>query len=277
MSNPGNREPIPLGENERLVQAQAYSQQNPAHAEGWNRLALLTAASGDLPAAVGHHERAIALDPENLGFQLDLGNTLALMGQTAGAIESYGKVLKRDPHAAVAWNNLGNLFVSLRAVEDAVTCYQTAATLEADSSTFRYNLGRSLDIVGRHEEAVSSLVRALELNINHRDSWTNLGNAYQHLGRFDKALACFDRALELSLEPAEQAEQRVNRAMILLSTGRFEEGWKAVGRHGPSVHTRKERGTRRSGRANQLRGRESSFTPNRAMETPFNLRASFLR
>jgi tetratricopeptide (TPR) repeat protein len=226
MSHPGNRGSSDAHENQDLKRAQAFSEQNPQNAEGWNKLALLTAAAGDFQAAVLYHERAIALEPQSFGFHLDFGNTFAAMGQTARAIECYGKVLKLDPNAAAAWNNLGNIFLSLKDPDNAIVCYQTAARLEPNSSAFHYHLGRSLDVVGRHHEAMSSLVRALELDASHRDSWANLGNAFQHLGQFDKALSCFDRALSLSDSPSEQAEQHVNRAMILLGEGNFQQGWK---------------------------------------------------
>lgn len=213
----------PVTAIEKLNQARALVEQNPTQGSAWHYLAQLTAESGDYAAAIQHHERAVSLEPENPNFHLGMGNTYAFSGDNLRAIECYGTVLRLRPDSGVAWNNLGNLFLRLKDVSNALLCYQNATRFQPDDSSFHYNLGRTLDSVGRHAEARDALLRARDLNPNHEDTWTNLGNAYQHLGEYELALSCYDSALKISANPAEL---HVNRAVVLLNTGNFKEGWR---------------------------------------------------
>jgi tetratricopeptide (TPR) repeat protein len=206
-----------------LSRAKTFVEQNPQVAEGWHKLGLLTAHTGDFARAIQHYERAIVLEPKNPYFHLNMGNAYAQFGDNVRAIECYGITLRTDPTFAVAWNNLGNLFLQLKDITNAIQCYQSATRFRPNEGSFRYNLGRTLDMVGRHTEAFEHLLRSSELNPQHCDTWTNLGNACQHLGRYELAINCYDRALELTTDPAEL---HVNRAMVLLNNGNFREGWK---------------------------------------------------
>jgi tetratricopeptide (TPR) repeat protein len=206
-----------------IYRAQVFVEKNPQVAEGWHKLGLLTANTGDYGMAIRHYERAIVLEPQNPTFHLNMGNAYAQGGDNLRAIECYGKTLQLDPNSGVAWNNLGNLFLRLKDVTGAIECYQRALRFQPAEGSFRYNLGRTLDMIGRHAEGFEHLLRASELNPYHCDTWTNLGNACQHLGGYEQALSCYDRALELTADPAEL---HVNRAVVLLNQGNFREGWK---------------------------------------------------
>lgn len=208
---------------EEFKKLKAFAEGHPQQSAGWYKLALLTAGSGEHTEAIQYFDRATRLEPENPAFYLEMGNSYAHSGDTLHAVECYGKTLRLDPNSGVAWNNLGNLFVQLKDLENAVFCYQNASRLQPETGSIHYNLGRTLDMIGRHREALASLLRARDLDPRHCDTWTNLGNAHQHLGQYEQALSCYDRAMELTTDPAEL---HVNRAIVLLNTGRFREGWK---------------------------------------------------
>lgn len=189
----------------------------------WHAIARQAAAAGDLLLATQHYERAAALDPHNVSLHLDMGNALAELGEHLRAIDCYGKALRLDPESGHTWNNLGNLFLQLNDVQSAITCYQNAVRLLPAEPIPHYSLGRALNLTGQHQTAIEHLTLACKLSPRHADAWANLGNAHQHVGHFDQALRCFDQALALSDQPAEA---HVNRAMILLNSGNFREGWR---------------------------------------------------
>jgi len=191
-------------------------------AERWVELAQRAAAEGDHLLAVQQYERAIALEPQNVSFHLEMGTAHARSGAALRALECFGEALRLDPNCGMAWNNCGNIFLQLNELSSATNFYRNAARLQPSDAGIQYNLGRALDQAGEHEEALGHLLRACELNPMHADAWTNLGNVHHNLGHLDEALECYDWALPLSANPAEV---HVNRAVILLNQGDFAEGW----------------------------------------------------
>jgi tetratricopeptide (TPR) repeat protein len=173
--------------------------------------------------AINDRGQLLPLGPTDPNVYAEIGNTYARKGEALSAIECYRKCLTLDPNCGPAWNGLGNVFVQLNDLQNATSCYQNAARLQPGDAGAQYNLGRVLDMQGSHPEALNHLLKACELCPTHADAWINLGNVHHHLGNSEKALNCYDRALTLSESPAEV---HVNRAMILLDSGDFGQGWR---------------------------------------------------
>jgi hypothetical protein len=84
------------------------------------------------------------------------------------------------------------------------------------------NRGIALALLGRFDEALASYDRALAIRPDHAEVLNNRGKAFREVKRLDEALASYDRALRF--DPGN-ADHHLNRALLLLLTGSFADGW----------------------------------------------------
>ena len=68
------------------------------------RLADLARVAGDLPAAIGHYRRALALYPQDSAARTNLGWLLYRQGELAAAVEHFRTVVDRTPNSAAQFN-----------------------------------------------------------------------------------------------------------------------------------------------------------------------------
>jgi tetratricopeptide (TPR) repeat protein len=140
----------------------------------------------------------------------------------ARAETCFRSVLARDDAHAYAWCNLGIALQRKGDLGDALTCFRRALELKPDFAEAMHNCGLLLRDLGRPAEALEILERALSLKPGFALAQTNIGVVLQDFGKFDDAIAAFDQALEM--EP-RCGDIHLTKAHLLLSVGRFREGW----------------------------------------------------
>jgi len=82
---------------------------------------------GDPDLALGHLEIATTLAPDWAPGWVNLGVTLARLGETDGAFSSYRRVLEIDPTNSSAYTNLSSLYRSLGREQEAEVALRAAA------------------------------------------------------------------------------------------------------------------------------------------------------
>jgi hypothetical protein len=123
---------------------------------------------------------------------------------------------------ASAWLGRGNVFCALNRNDDALAAYDKALTLNRDFAEAWLGRGHVFRNAGRHEEALAAYERVLALKPDLPEAWFSRGNVFFDLNRDDEALQDFEKAI--SLRPAN-AEALLNKSLVKLSLGDFEEGW----------------------------------------------------
>lgn len=154
------------------------------------RLGLLAHDRGQFQEAQGYLERAIKLKPDDAVAHNALGAALLRLGRIDAAEDRFREALKLQPRFAKAHSNLG------------------------------YLLFRELERFG---EGAQHIATALELAPHDETALCNWTMVLQQQGRFEEALALTDRLL--GANPALN-EVRINRALMLLTMGEFECGWR---------------------------------------------------
>ena len=157
-----------------------------------NNLALCLQNIGQPVQAETEFRRALALRPDYPEAHCNLGNLLQTLDRAAEATEHYRRALALDPAYANGWFNFG---------------------------TFLLGRGRSEEDFA---EAAAALEKAVSLRPDFAKAWRNLGMARYERGDEAGSLAACDEALRLD---PEDAENRCNRALFLLTTGDFAQGW----------------------------------------------------
>ena len=97
-------------------------------------------AIGQLDAAVKSFEKALAIKPDYIEVNYNLGLTFQELAQPDDAVKCYEKALAINPDYAEAHNNLGVTLKELGQLEDAVKCYEKALTLKPDYTEAHDNL-----------------------------------------------------------------------------------------------------------------------------------------
>ena len=84
------------------------------------------------------------------------------------------------------------------------------------------NLGLALADQGKLDEAEYHYREAIRIQPDYAEAYNNLGIVLRDLSKFDGALACWEEALRLK---PQYAAPRLNRALVWLLMGNFEQGW----------------------------------------------------
>jgi Flp pilus assembly protein TadD len=118
------------------------------------------AAVGNVPAAVAHADRALALAPENPQVQRKRADVLASGGRLTEAIEGYRRALGADPGDAQTQNSLCIALTEMRRVDEAIRCFRRAIELDPIVPVPHLNLGILLratgDIAGAEREIATA-------------------------------------------------------------------------------------------------------------------------
>ncbi|UCF92982.1 MAG: tetratricopeptide repeat protein [Desulfobacterales bacterium] len=213
-------------------------------------------SSGDFTDAIRCYHRALRLAPHSLEALCNLGNALREQGHPRQAIACYRKCLTLNPCLAEVYNNLGMALHTLRDYERASANFKEAVRLRPDFADAYNNLGTVCRDQSNLDEALRHYQQALALSPENASINHNLGIIYQLRQDFDRARACYQKAIGSQAGLAEthnnlgklyhdrnqfaqalchyekavqiapgHADAHFNRALTLLLTGRFKEGW----------------------------------------------------
>jgi len=122
------------------------------------------------------------------------------------AIRSYRKALALDPDHLEANLNLGRLFHEKGEFGLAERHYRSACASDPQDSTANYNLGVLFEDLNRLQEAVKAYQRAIQLHPKMREAHFNLAGVYERLGECQSALKhlqIYERLSDQDSEPAD--------------------------------------------------------------------------
>ena len=131
---------------------------------------------GEIAQSAELHRQALALKPDFVEAQYNLGNALQALGRLEEASEAYRRALELKPDLVRAHHNLGSVLQSLGRLEEAAQCYRRALALQPAAESER-NLGVVLVQLGAVDEAIAAFRRALGLRPDWSDVSSNLVHA----------------------------------------------------------------------------------------------------
>ncbi len=215
-----------LSREGRLVEAEAAFAAAAALApelpEAQFNLAIARQAIGALDAATTALYRALALRPGYAEARHGLADLLIALRRYDAA----AAVLGDDPAPGAGtgrlWQALGAALVAAGRPGEAAASLAAAVRLDPGNADRHGNLGLALLEDGRFAAAAAALAEAAALAPD-AGRLVNLGIALRCTQQLDAAVAAFDRAL--ALDP-DHAAARFNRAMVDLTRGAFDRGWR---------------------------------------------------
>jgi tetratricopeptide (TPR) repeat protein len=191
-------------------------------AEGYARLGELRWSLGFREAAVRHFRRLAELKPDIATVWNQLGSALYELNDLAPAESCCQRAMQIDPNDLGARYNLGLIFSRQRRWREAASCYQEVLNQTPLDAEAWLNLGAALIPLGEWEEAVACYRRAHDLAPADADVCNNLAAAMLEHGDPEAAAGWYRQALEL--QPGHPAT-RFCLSTVRLSQGKWQETW----------------------------------------------------
>jgi tetratricopeptide (TPR) repeat protein len=176
--------------------------------------------AGQLTEAARIYRLALALKPDSLETQTNLGAALQALGKLDEAVACLQQALALQPNCAEAWFSLAATRKAQGNLDEAAACYRRALALKPDCAGADHNLGKILQDQGKLDAAVTHYQRALALNPNYAEAHGNLGNTLHAQGRLPDAAAHHQRAL--AIKP-DLPESHYNFGNVLLDQDKLDE------------------------------------------------------
>jgi tetratricopeptide (TPR) repeat protein len=173
--------------------------------------------------AFAAYDAAIALRPDLAEAWLGRGNVFVELRRHDEALAAYDKALALNPDLAEAWVGRGKVFAEQTRHDEAIAAYDRAITLKSGLAEAWLGRGNVLVELRRHDEAFAAYDKALALKPDLAGAWLGRGNVFFGLNRDAEALECYEKSLALK---QDFPEAQWNKALLKLSLGEYEEGWK---------------------------------------------------
>jgi len=187
---------------------------------------------GNALADQGKHEEAISVwqtiladKPDYAQAWNNIGNALRELGRLKESEEACRKAVALDPKMVFAMNNLGNVLRDQGNPEEAETLFRKAISLKPDYAEAQNNLGVCLIDQQRYEEAATALRYAIAFRPDYGDAHGNLCLALLELGEIDDAQDHAQRAIMLK---PKSAQAYAELSDVLFAADRMDEAQMAL-------------------------------------------------
>ena len=165
-------------------------------------------------------ERTLAVTPDNLVIQYNLGHVLAQQKKYEDATSHFTEALRIEPDFFDALVNMGVALLDQGKPDEAIPYYERALSVQPNSAKAHMQLGIALAGVKKSQEALVELRRASEILPTDGDIRTNFGLILARLGKRDEAALQLNEALRLK---PDSAEAHNNLGLLFLANNQPEK------------------------------------------------------
>ncbi len=165
--------------------------------------------------ALASLQTAIGIDPQNPILQIEMGETLATLGDLGAALDAYRKAVELSPNDSSFLNYLVSfsLKYEYHIEEIALPAARQAVILAPDDPEVLDSMGQVLIKLDDQINAEKFLNRALEKDPSYAPAYLHLGQVYLIQGKLPQAQAQLNLVTKLAPgSPAADQAQRLIRA-----------------------------------------------------------------
>ena len=194
---------------------------NPAYLDSYVGLARALKELEQFDAAVEAYKNAFSIRSDVVSAY-ELASLLEDLTRFEEAIPFYKHVCLINPSFVDGHISLGIGLSQAFRFEEAADVFESVLSLDSGNCDALYNLGNVLSELNRHEQALSFYQRVVAMDPGAYEAHYGLANAFKDLGKLDEAIEYYGSALALA---PDLADASLNRGLIYLSQGRFDQGW----------------------------------------------------
>jgi len=181
----------------------------------------------DYANAVRMFSQSLEMNPGIVHNMQNLAKAQFQLQDYAAALETHKSVLAILGNDVEAMIGIGLCNRELGDYEAALGIIERAIIAEPRRAESHFVYGNVLKDVKDFQGAIDAYGTAITLNPNYLEAYGNCASALKDLGMVTEAMAFYDSAL--ILDPTH-AESNYNRALLLLSELRLEDGWRLYDR-----------------------------------------------
>jgi tetratricopeptide (TPR) repeat protein len=177
------------------------------------------------------HREAIACYRKGLSINSSIPELYNNIGQSYLALKNYQQAIKFltqaigiKPGYVDALTHIGNAYRDQGYFTEAEAFYAKALDLEPRNAYLLYSRGISFHLQKQFDSAMTCYRQVMRRHPDHCGVYINIGKIYHDRNDFQTALAYYEKAD--AIEP-QLADARFYRSLVLLTIGRFEEGWRS--------------------------------------------------
>jgi protein O-mannosyl-transferase len=200
---------ISLAEQGRLQEAAEQYEQAvaiaPDYLDAQTNLGAVLTGLGRTSDAVKHFEKAVAIAPDSMEIRCNLGSALVVAGRRDEAIEYYREALKISPDSVAIRLNLGSALLGGRQLNAAMSEFQRVLKLQPDSAKAHSGCAEVLAKQGKLNDAIEHLEKAVELAPDDAEAHANLGLLLANRDRLEEAIDHYRKALRLAEQQNKKA------------------------------------------------------------------------
>lgn len=150
--------------------------------------------------AVAAFEKAMAGNPDDNLYRINLARALFKQGEPGKAVEHMQRAVQREPDNVLAREFLSEcLCAQGRYAEASDAMLQGMGGAHTPSASYLQSLGNILFSAQRYKESIQVLMEALAMDITHVMSHYRMGLSFNALGMKNEAVECLTTALALDI------------------------------------------------------------------------------
>jgi len=230
---------------------------NPNDGQAWFSAGQVSSRLNHFQDASVAFQRALGLNPNMAEIYFELAQAQSSLGQYLEAEQNYRSFLMMSPSSGEGYHAYAKLLHTTGRISDATNNYRKASELLTNNASLYLEFGSILQKQGLSDEALEQYLKAQKLKPEFVDVYYHLANHYRDIRQLDLALVNYNKAFELApgdeaihhyylgtLSEAKQntidalshynraiklnqnlPEVHLSKALCLLYTGQFAEGW----------------------------------------------------
>lgn len=207
--------------SEALLKSKKIILLYPQDANLQNLHGQLLAASGQLPEAMQHFERAIAIDPQLPEPYLQLIRIHASEKKYPEALAIANDLVKKQPDFADGWSTLAKLYISNGQKTKALKPAERAYELQSNDPEKILIYALALDLNNQSKKAVNLYEILFRMNPTNEELIARMVDLYREMGDLNDALTLLSDASDQSKSAGPGI--KLQQAIILWELKRFKE------------------------------------------------------
>lgn len=162
---------------------------------------------GDYSGAIADWDCALELKPDDGGWYVNRGIVKEAIGDYYGALADYNRAVEAEPDYEVAY--VARAYVKMRQgdYEGAIADYTRVIELWPDNPAAFDDRGLAKSRQGGYDDAITDFSRAIELQPSSAEYYLNRGTAKANAKDYLGAIADFARAIELDPDRARKEDE----------------------------------------------------------------------